>query len=1165
MSAYCGCYYTILNVWERQYLPLVLTEAHTTILANASHTVLKQTYTNPTKDNIQKCTYTFPLYDGVSVAKFTCRIGQKTLHGIVHEKAKAKAIFDDAVSKGQTAGLLEQSREAADVFSTSLGNIPAGETIVIEIEYVGELKQDADGDGGIRFTIPTRIAPRYGAGPSLPSGTPLTEGSGIKITVDANLPKESPIRKIASPSHPIEVSMGVTSRDTEATPSLNQASATLALGESALGKDFVIIVQAKDTGIPQAFLEVNPDIPHHRAIMTTLVPKFSLPPERPEIVFVCDRSGSMAGNSNTMLIAAMKVFLKSLPVGVKFNICSYGSTHSFLWDKSQSYTKESLNHANAHVDTFQANFGGTETLRAIKSTVERRYGDVPLEIIVLTDGDIWDQSSAFAYVTEQVLATKGAVRLFPLGIGNGVSSSLIEGLARAGNGFSQQVQSGERIDTRAVRMLRGALSPHVWDYTLEVKYEEEDDDFELVDKVSDGMKVLDIGDEHAAKKVRTTKIPISLFDANAEPDKVGKDWEEDRFAGLPDIPSPKLLQAPHRIPSLFAFSRTNVYLLMSPDTIQKNPKSVVLRGSSSHGPLELEIAIEQLPTPGKMIHQLAARKAVQDFEENRGWIFDAKNEKNETLKTLYPSKFDDMVEREGIRIGTKFQIANKWCSFAAVQDSELGEEEQSEISSEGNLNTPIHLPSPSTGDLGPEKYKSLSHLVLQADCRFVSRSSADDRLLDQKKREYDRGVATGSAGGGGLISLVSPRSKRNMASHSSGFRGGKRGSSSSQNVQLDSRQSISSGGNAFMDTEAEVDDEDEDMGFGSFDSRPSPPRKVGSEVSSSRRSYDIVQIDAGDGTMISVPVDPEESKRPKRKVNAGASGRMSSIRQRSSALDQAQEKSDNPAPTDSAATRARLSGAFGGAPMKPQPTGFNPGTQSLFGSTLPPPPPGGVQDFSSYALPPPPPPPGGAQGFFSSAAPPPARGPNPFTSSPFQAPPISGGTLGGAPPAPAPAAAFGIQQPSLFAPRPMAAAPGTSHSMSTAQDQAAPFIGYNYKRFKSDKGSFASTDTPQVDYSALTDANRVAQLLDCQEFEGYWNVSSQLAGLVGLAEHKLTGKGNVEVTALVIAFLQTIMKGERDVWEMVVEKASEWLQTQLDGDEEKANEVVMKAKKEWGW
>jgi hypothetical protein len=440
----CGCYYygTQEVSWQgriKQYLPLLDSEAHSTILSTTSKTVLKQTFTNPSSDEaIKECIYTFPLYDGVSVVGFTCKIGSRILTGLVKEKSKAKKIFDKAVAKGETAGLLEQAPEASDVFSTKLGNIPAGKSVIVEITYIGELKHHEP--EGIRFTIPTSIAPRYGQGPSHTlAGGQAQNNEGIKIIVDVNMPEGSFIKAVQSPSHPIAVSMGALSTATDADPIMNKASATLSLRSAALEKDFVLIIQSKDVGIPKAILETHPTIPHHRALMATVVPKFSLPPSRPEIVFVADRSGSMRGNIH-MLISAMKVFLKSMPVGVKFNICSFGNKSTFLWPQSKSYTNESLQEAIAHVEIFDANMGGTETNKAIKATIEKRFTDLPLEIMLLTDGDIWHQEELFAYINEQVKETDGNIRVFPLGIGNGVSSALIEGLARAGNGFSQSVQ-----------------------------------------------------------------------------------------------------------------------------------------------------------------------------------------------------------------------------------------------------------------------------------------------------------------------------------------------------------------------------------------------------------------------------------------------------------------------------------------------------------------------------------------------------------------------------------------------------------------------------------------------------------------------------------------------------------------------------------------------------
>ena len=43
--------------------------------------------------------------------------------------------------------------------------------------------------------------------------------------------------------------------------------------------------------------------------------------------------------------------------------------------------------------------------------------------------------------------------------GNSVSSALIEGVARAGDGFAQSVGEGETLDGKVIRMLRGALTP----------------------------------------------------------------------------------------------------------------------------------------------------------------------------------------------------------------------------------------------------------------------------------------------------------------------------------------------------------------------------------------------------------------------------------------------------------------------------------------------------------------------------------------------------------------------------------------------------------------------------------------------------------------------------------------------------------------------------------
>lgn len=592
----CGCYH-LLNS-EKNYLPQVKFQAYTTILRTTSETTLEQTFSNPYKEPIKECIYTFPLFDGVSVVGFTCKIGERILRGIVKEKRDAKATYDKAVSRGETAGLLQQLPEASDAFSTSLGNNPAGGKVLVTITYVSELKHDAEVDG-IRWTLPTAIAPRYGDAPLALTERHATVAEGvdrISITVDVDVGTLSHIQGIQSPSHPIAVTMGRISASSGDDPNMHKASATLALGTTQLDNDFILIVSNKDNGTPTAFMEIHSTIPNQRALMVDMVPRFSLLAGRPEIVFVADRSGSMA-RQIPALISALKVFLKSLPVGVKFNILSFGNHHSFLWPTSRAYTQESLIKATKHVEGFGANMGGTETSAALKAAIENRYTDVPCEIMLLTDGDIWDQNHLFSYLNT---AVGNDIRVFSLGIGGGVSSALIEGVARAGKGFAQMVAEGEKMDRKVVRMLKGALSPHVCDYTLELKYESQggqDPDmdegvWDLIERVEDKLKIVDQS-ETTGKVSKPAQKPISLFDPDVQMEEskaAGSDiWDTgDPFENVPEVATPKLLQAPHTIPPLFPSSRMTVYLLMSPECAHKTPKSVILRGTSPQGPLELE-------------------------------------------------------------------------------------------------------------------------------------------------------------------------------------------------------------------------------------------------------------------------------------------------------------------------------------------------------------------------------------------------------------------------------------------------------------------------------------------------------------------------------------------------------------------------------------------------
>ena len=672
----CGCYHTVESQSGRinQYLPQVNVAAHTVIRSMASSTTLTQIFHNTSStDNISECTYLFPLYDGVSVTSFTCEVGSRVIKGFVEEKAKARQTYEEAVKCGETAGLLEQG-PTSDVFTVALGNIPAGAELIVKISYVGELKHDM-GIGGIRFTLPMVISPRYGYGQAQATMS-SSAASTISITVDINMPTECAIQEVKSPSHPIGLKLGNISTSTHESFSSSKASATLSLATSILEKDFILEVLHKDIGKPLALLECHPEIPDQRAIMATLVP-LGVPNKGPmsEIIIVADQSGSMRGGRTKTLVSALHILLKSLPVGISFNVCAFGSTHNLLWDKSRMYDHKSLVEAIEFIDLFDANYGGTETFAAVQAAIESRDPHQSLSLILATDGDIWQQDQLFSYLNDQVAQSKTSIRVFPLGIGNSVSSALVEGVARAGNGFAQTVVEGEKQDSKIVRMLKGALTANSENYTMEVQYTQDsandDDDFVLVERVTDSLRVVAIDDDspeaQLSKELATSTKDVSTLE---QPDITMTDIEAVTSSPGFKVQAPKLLQTPQAIPPLYPNSRTTIYILLSPAASHLTPSAVVLHNNSSDAPITTTIPVTTLAESDTTIHSLAAKHAIHSLEQGRGWLHHAKAPSSDALlQKAYPKHFQNLVTAEAVRLGLQYQIAGKYTSFVAVESS----------------------------------------------------------------------------------------------------------------------------------------------------------------------------------------------------------------------------------------------------------------------------------------------------------------------------------------------------------------------------------------------------------------------------------------------------------------------------------------------------------------
>jgi hypothetical protein len=183
------------------------------------------------------------------------------------------------------------------------------------------------------------------------------------------------------------------------------------------------------------------------------------------------------------------------------------------------------------------------------------------------------------------------------------------------------------------------------------------------------------------------KEKISLYDKT-----LNLDSHPITFSPLPALPLPPILQAPYTLPPLFPFSRTTAYIFFSPSPSSPLPTSVFLRGTTPSGhPLELEIPVTKIPEneSDATIHQLAARKLLQDLEEGTSFLHGGEGEG-------YGGRREEYVKREGVRLGVGYGLASRWTSFVAVQKksstkdgdgdesmTEAGEEEEYEVINDG--------------------------------------------------------------------------------------------------------------------------------------------------------------------------------------------------------------------------------------------------------------------------------------------------------------------------------------------------------------------------------------------------------------------------------------------------------------------------------------------------
>ncbi|XP_056595287.1 von Willebrand factor A domain-containing protein 5A-like isoform X2 [Triplophysa dalaica] len=431
------------------------------------------------EDRPLEALFVFPLPADAAVCHFSAKIGEHEIVAELKEKQAARDQYDDAVSSGQEAFLLEESEESSDVFKLSVGCLSPGQNAAISITYITELSVQAD--HALRFCLPAVLNPRYtpaGAAAGIVSEiSSVRDSVPYTLTLSVHVSSPNPISKLESKCT-LDPLVFLNSDHTLATVNLSSGH--------KFDKDVELFVYYENTHQPTAIVEAGVTTAQAGSLMSDPVVMISLYPEFPkevmsslttqgEFVFVIDRSGSMDcamhnGEGAQMRIESAKetllLLLKSLPMGCYFNIYGFGSSYDSFFPQSVVYNQDTMDQALKKVNEMRADMGGTEILEPLKHIYSQPcYPEHPRQLFVFTDGEVGNTKG----VLDLVRNHSQSHRCFSFGIGEGASTALITGLAREGCGHAHFITGTDRMQPKVMQSLRFALQPVVNKISVEWK------------------------------------------------------------------------------------------------------------------------------------------------------------------------------------------------------------------------------------------------------------------------------------------------------------------------------------------------------------------------------------------------------------------------------------------------------------------------------------------------------------------------------------------------------------------------------------------------------------------------------------------------------------------------------------------------------------------------
>ncbi|KAI9515171.1 hypothetical protein NQZ68_028037 [Dissostichus eleginoides] len=381
------------------------------------------------------------------ISKFRMFIDGQVYDGVVKGKEKARQQYTEAVSRGQSAGLVSSVGRTLEEFKTSV-TVAAHKKVTFELTYEELLKRRLG-----KYELQIHARPMQPV-KSFKVDVHIHEKSGINfVEVKGGLALADAISKTYADN---EVWVNFY-------PTEDQQKTCTSCGEQGMNGDLVIVYDVnRDSGLGDIKTSAGYFVHHFAPSSLTRISK--------NVVFLIDRSGSMHGKKIRQTRLALIHILNDLSEDDHFGLITF--------DGSISYWKRELVQANQRnlesAKTFSEDIresGATNINSAVLEGASLLNAhpreDSASILILLTDGDPTTGVTNLEQIQSNVrVAIADKFPLYCLGFGFDVNFEFLETMSLQNNGVARRIYEDSDADLQLKGFYEEVATPLLIDVTM---------------------------------------------------------------------------------------------------------------------------------------------------------------------------------------------------------------------------------------------------------------------------------------------------------------------------------------------------------------------------------------------------------------------------------------------------------------------------------------------------------------------------------------------------------------------------------------------------------------------------------------------------------------------------------------------------------------------------